>query len=135
MFSILGLLTGLLPALTSLANNITDLQKMKVKATSDNEIANINRQIEELHDKRQVLIAEAGSRVNAYMRGAITLIAMFPLAKIFVMDKTIGPFFGCVGKVVPASCDMFTTDALGTELWGVIGAIIGFYFLTTWKSK
>ena len=120
--------------LTQMANNITDLQKMKVKATSDHELAEINKQIEAVHDRRQVLIAEAGSRLNAFVRAGFTLLTFPVLAKILVWDKVVGPFVGCVGKD-PAGCAMFNTDALGTEIWAVIGAIIGFYFLTTWKNK
>jgi hypothetical protein len=64
MLSILGFITGLAPMLTQVANNITDLQKMKVKAQSDAEIQDINRRIEEAHDRRQILVAEAASRVG-----------------------------------------------------------------------
>jgi hypothetical protein len=134
MLSILGFITGLAPMLTQMANNITDLQKMKVKANSDHEIAEINSQIEAVHDRRQVLIAEAGSRLNAIMRAGFTLLTFPLLAKIFIWDKVVGPFVGCVGKD-PIGCNAFNTDALGTELWAVIGAIIGFYFLTTWNKK
>ena len=120
--------------LTQMANNITDLQKMKVKAQSDHEIAAINAQIEAVHDRRQVLIAEAGSRLNGIIRAGFTLLTFPVLAKVFVWDKVVGPFVGCVGKD-PVGCQMFNTDALGVELWSVIGAIVGFYFLTTWKTK
>jgi len=134
MLSILGFITGLAPMLTQMANNITDLQKMKVKAQSDHEIAAINAQIEAVHDRRQVLIAEAGSRLNGIIRAGFTLLTFPVLAKVFVWDKVVGPFVGCVGKD-PVGCQMFNTDALGVELWSVIGAIVGFYFLTTWKTK
>jgi len=134
MLSILGFITGLAPMLTQMANNITDLQKMKVKAQSDHELAAINSQIEAIHDRRQVLIAEAGSRLNAIVRAGFTLLTFPVLAKILIWDKVVGPFVGCVGKD-PIGCSMFNTDALGYEIWAVIGSIIGFYFLTTWKAK
>ena len=134
MLSILGFITGLAPMLTQMANNITDLQKMKVKAQSDHEIAAINAQIEAVHDRRQVLIAEAGSRLNGIVRAGFTLLTFPVLAKILIWDKVVGPFFGCVGKD-PVGCQIFNTDALGYEIWAVIGAIVGFYFLTTWNKK
>lgn len=134
MLSILGFITGLAPMLTQMANNITDLQKMKVKAASDHEIAQINSEIEAIHDRRQVLIAEAGNRLNGIMRFTLTLTTLPLLLKIMFFDKVVGPFFGCVGKD-PVGCQMFNTDALGYEIWAVIGSIIGFYFLTSWKNK
>ncbi len=134
MLSILGFITGLAPMLTQMANNITDLQKMKVKAQSDHEIAAINSQIEAIHDRRQVMIAEAGSRLNGVARFCFAALTFPVLAKILVWDKVVGPFFNCVGKD-PVGCQMFNTDALGYEIWAVIGSIIGFYFLTTWNKK
>jgi hypothetical protein len=134
MLSILGFITGLAPMLTQMANNITDLQKMKVKAASDHEIAQINSEIEAIHDRRQVLIAEAGSRLNGIARFCFAALTFPVLAKILFWDKVVGPFFKCVGKD-PIGCEMFNTDSLGVEIWGVIGAIVGFYFLTSWKNK
>lgn len=122
--------------LAQVANKITDLQIIKAKAQGDAQIKEIDRQIEEAHDKRQVLIAEAGSRINAGTRFLLTLLVIPPLAKVLVWDKTIGPFFGCVGKD-PAGCHIFNTDAFGTEIWALIAIIVGFYFVTTtkWTNK
>jgi hypothetical protein len=63
------------------------------------------------------LVAESGQRGNAWMRMFIAFGPAFCLNKIFIWDKALGGLTG--GR----------TDALDDNLWKVVAAVIGFYFL------
>lgn len=117
LFSVLGALTGLGGAIRDITSSITNLQIARVKAGTDAEKAALDAQIAEAHDRRAVLIAEAGSRINAIMRGLMAMPTVILLWKIEVYDKALGQWTG--GH----------TDALGSDLWTVITAIIAFYFV------
>lgn len=129
LFTILTTLTGLGGYFKSITDDLTNVQIAKVNATTEQEKADLSRQEQELHDKRAVLIAEAGSRINAIQRCLLAAGPTVVLLKLLVWDKSIGPFFGCVGHVPAGTCKMFTTDALDPNLWWVVTAVIGFYFL------
>ena len=135
LLSILGWVTGLAGPISQITNKILDLQKQKLDADTNVVKAKIDQEIELAHDRRQVLVAEAGSRVNAYVR---MLIALGPAAytfKLFFWDKTIGPFFGCVGKNTPDYCSIFRTDDINPWMAGTATAVIAFYFLYSWSKK
>jgi hypothetical protein len=142
MLSILGFITGLAPMLTQLANNITDLQKMKVKAQSDTELAQINKQIEEAHDRRQILVAEAASRIGIILNGGMRALMALPvvifLNKWLVWDKVVGSFAGCSGKTPVApldKCYTYVTDQLDANTWIVILGVCSFYFAYDFGSR
>lgn len=137
MFSItgiIGLITGLAGPLASLAGKLTDLQLAKVAAQSDHERMNIDAQISESHDRMMVLQAEAGNRLNAIMRFLLALGPMLFLNKVFIFDKVLGSFMGH-----SKTGDMWGTDALDSNLWGVVVAVLSFYFLydiaASWRRK
>ncbi len=137
---ILGFITGLAGPIASAVNNITDLKKIRAKADSDKELKQIDAEIRAVQERKAILIAEAGSRIagtiNACVRVAAALPAIAILWKL-AYDKIGSSFYGCVGKVIPAKielCKQFNTDALGTELAMLIAAVIGFFFLATWKK-
>ncbi|SRR5258705_10463985 len=133
--AILAFITGLAPAFFQFGSKLVDLQAAKVNAQSEEEKKRIDAQIEEVHDKRAVLVAEAGSRINGFMRFFLALGPAVILAKIYIWDKTIGPFNGCVGKIPLPGCEKFNTDALDPNLWWVVIAVIGFYFVTSMVKK
>ena len=131
---ILGFITGLAGPIAQVANNITDLNKMKVKAQSDTELAGINQKLEEAHDRKAVLIAEAGNRFLSVITGSCRLALTIPviviLNKLLTWDKAVGSWAGCAGdKGILPGCETFTTDKLDANMWWVIIAVIGFYFL------
>ena len=137
MLSILSFITGLAPALTSIWTSISDLQKTKIIAATDVEKAQIQAQINELHDKAQVLIAEAGSRFNSYVRLGLAIGPAAYITKIFLWDKVIGSFVGCNASE-SVYCTSFTTDALkDPNLWWIALTVVGFYFVTSsrWTNK
>lgn len=134
--SIIGLITGLGGPLLSLGNNIVELQKQKSDAKTQVAKAEIDAQVEALHDRRAVLIAEAGNRLanalNASMRFLLALGPLLVLSKILIWDKVVGSFKGCAGPAArPIDCATFRTDMLDTNLWWVITAVIAFYFIAS----
>lgn len=145
MLSILGFITGLAPMLTQIANNITDLQKLKVKAASDTELASINRQIEEAHDRRQILVAEAASRVGILLNGGMRFLMAVPVTaflwKWLLWDKVVGSYAHCaqgldkVNGVLQERCASFVTDPIDQNTWLILLGICGFYFAYDFGSK
>jgi hypothetical protein len=134
MLTILGWVTGLAGPIAQITNKILDLQKSKLDAETNVQKAKIDQEIELAHDRRMVLVAEAGSRINAYMRSLIALGPGLYLFKIFAYDKVIGSFLGC-NKDGGLSCPTFNTDPLDSNLWAVATAVVGFYFLASIFKK
>ncbi len=121
---ILGFVTGLAGPISNIAGKIVDLKSAKLIASNDLEKKQIDAQIEEAHDRKAILIAEAGDRLatmmNVGVRTAIGGSVAALLGKIFVWDKVVGSLYHCT--------DCFRTDPLDTNLWWVVFAVIGFYF-------
>jgi hypothetical protein len=138
---ILGFITGLAGPISLVVNKITDLKMARVTAQSDKERAEIDQQIEAVHDRKAVLIAEAGNRIagvlNAGTRMALAMPVIVVLWKLLVWDKTVGPFYGCAGSAgqITPGCEVFRTDILDPNLWYVVMIVSCFYFLATWKRK
>jgi len=117
MLAILGFLTGLAGPLATIAGKILDTKTALAQAQSNDEKNRLNAAIEELHAQQAVLVAEAGSRLNAIIRGLMAVPVMILLWKLLVYDKALGQWTG--GH----------TDPLGSDLWKVVTAVIAFYFL------
>ena len=132
MLTILGLITGLAGPLATLAGQITSLEQAKVAAQSDQERARIDAALQEAHDRRAVLVAEAGSRLNAIMRGLLAAGPTVYLMKIFIFDKVLGSFLGQTKSV-------FVTDPLDDNLCKVTLAVVAFYFVydmaDSWRGE
>jgi len=56
--------------------------------------------------------------------------------KFFAWDKTVGSLAGCAGEVgrTLAGCETFRTDALDANQWWVVIAVVGFYFLASFRK-
>lgn len=125
-------LLGLVDPVSKIVSKIIDLQTKKLDAATEQERIAINEEIEALKARRDVMIAEAGSRINPWMRAFIAIGPAAFLFKVFLLDKVVGPFIGCVGDTrAKAWCDPFTTDKLDDNLWLVVMSVIGFYLVTT----
>ena len=143
MFSILGLipsvltfLTGLGGTATSISKDLRDRELARTKAQSDKELRQIDAEIMAIHDRKDVLIAEAGSRLNATLRAAIAIGPAAYVFKYFFVDKFLGSLFICSGEVgKQASCAIFRTDGLNTEMAAVLTAVLAFYFLASTFGK
>ncbi len=138
--TILGVLTGLAGPISNIVSKISDLQTAKLQASTNIEKAKIDQQIEELHDKRAVLIAEAGSRLSSAMNATVRAVAaagpIAYVAKIFLWDKVIGSFVGCSASQEHFNvCTTFSTDPIDPMLWAVVTAVLGFYFVTSWVNR
>lgn len=101
---------------------LADAYKSKQNAQSEQERIAAEERISRLQSIRDVQVAEGGSRLNAAMRAFIALGPALYLFKIFVVDKIACPIIGLPGF----AC---RTDALDANLWEVVTAVIGFYFL------
>lgn len=117
LFTILGALTGLAGPIAQITGQLKDKQIAFRNADSADEKVRIQGEIEALHDRRAVLVAEAGSRLNAIIRGAMAVPVVILLWKLLVYDKALGEW------------THGHTDPLGADLWKVVAAVIAFYFL------
>lgn len=106
----------------SIASRIAAAYEARQKATTDTEKLAAEERIKTLEARRDVLVAESGSCLNALMRAALATPVAIILWKIFVFDKALGQWTGG------------TTDALSPELWHVVMIVIGFYFLSETAS-
>ena len=130
MFSITGiiaLITGLAGPLASAYAKTKDLEMARIAAGTETEKAAFDAQIALSHDRAQVIVAEAGSRLNAIIRGALAFGPMVYLNKLYVWDKVIGSFAGYTQ-------DIFTTDPLDEKLWTVVTVVLSFYFMSDMVS-
>src|SRR5262245_35134751 len=98
--SILTFLTGLGGVAKYITGRIADLKIEQVKADSNVQRQQITAEIEALHDRRAVLVAEAGTRIGALLNAIARGILAAPAAAILwklAYDHVVGPFYGCVG--------------------------------------
>ncbi len=117
--SILGAIFGALNPIEAITKSITSAYIERQKATTDIEKIAADERIRTLEQRRAVLVAEAPtSRLNQIVRAGFSVPPMLLLAKIYLWDKMLGEW--TQGR----------TDALDDNLWKVIAATIGFYFLT-----
>ena len=122
MLSLIGSAFSLLPGLFTTVNGITSAisnERLKlIQATTDQQKIASEERISSLQAKRDVMIAESSSsKLNAIIRACIGGSVAFLLAKLYIFDKALGQW------------TMGHTDALDPNLWNVITATIGFYFL------
>lgn len=101
----------------TIANRLAAAYEAREKARTDKERIAADERIKTLEARRDVLVAEAGNRVNGWMRAALALPVAIILWKVFVYDKALGQW------------THGSTDALSPELWQVVMIVIGFYFL------
>lgn len=118
IWSLLNLIPGLFTTVNGITSAITNEKINLAKSqTEEDKIASEER-IASLQAKRDVLIAESGSsKINAIIRAVIGGSVAFVLAKIYVWDKALGTWTS--GH----------TDPLDPNLWNVVMATIGFYFV------
>lgn len=98
----------------TIATKIAAAYEARQKAVTDTQKIQADERIKTLEARRDVMVAEAGSPINAVIRAGIAIGPMLYLLKIFVWDKVLG---------------LGSTDALSSELWEVVKATLAFYFL------
>lgn len=114
--TVLGWLTGL--PLGSISKDLSSAYQAYLKTQSDTEKQASLERIDALAERSKVLVAEAWSRINMVVRTTLALPVVVVLWKIILYDKALGQWTG--GH----------TDSLSPELWWVVDAVIGFYFLS-----
>lgn len=126
-----GLITGAFGTINNITNAISNEKIVGINAKTDQERIESQERVNTLQLRRDVLIAEAGSKLNQRIRAALAAGPAVLLLKLFVWDKVVGSFMGCAGKAGnAASCVTFNTDPLDPNLWNVVMVVLGFYFLS-----
>lgn len=101
----------------TIADRLAAAYEARERAKSDKERIAADERIKALQAKRDVLVAESGTRVNGWMRAALASPVAIILWKVLVYDKALGQW------------THGSTDELSPELWQVVMIVIGFYFL------
>lgn len=115
---LLSLIPGLFNTINGITSAIANERIKQINAKTEQEKIASQERINSLQAKRDVLVAESGrSNINAIIRGSIGASVAFLLGKIFIWDKALGDW------------TQGHTDPLDANLWNVIMATIGFYFV------
>lgn len=111
----ISFLIGLIDPISRIAGKIADYKIAAQNAQTDRERLAADERVKSLEARRDVMVAEGSlSRLNIFMRFFLALGPAVYLNKIFIWDKVLG-----WGR----------TDALDSNLWGIVVAVVGFYFL------
>lgn len=119
MFSIATLLS-FLPSAFKLTEQIVDWQKKKIDATTEQAKIEADEHIKTLQARRDVMVAEAGSKLNATVRLIFAIPFALYIWKLVVWDKLLG---------------LGSTDPLSPMLENVMWTVVGFYFLQWTVSR
>lgn len=111
---ILGLLTSVVAPLSSIAGKIADAKVAAAQAATDKERIHADERVATLEARKAVMIAESGSRINAWIRASFALPFVIYNGKLILWDKVLA---------------LGSTDPLSAELFQIELACIGFYFL------
>jgi hypothetical protein len=110
----LGTILALLNPIAAVVKELASERVALTNATTEQQRIESQERITALQARRDVLIAESGSRWNALMRFLLALGPMIYLNKIFIWDKVL---------------QRGSTDSLTADLWHVALTVVGFYFL------
>ena len=113
-FAIFSLVGGWLNPIAKISQNIADVKIQLSKADTDEKKIESQERLGMLEARKQVMIAESGSRINAWIRAGFALPFVIYNAKLILWDKVLG---------------LGATDGLSTELFQIEIACISFYFL------
>jgi hypothetical protein len=116
MMTILAAIFKFFDPIARITDKIVDLQIKKADAKTEQERIAADERTKALEARRDVMIAEGpvAGFLNAGMRFALAFGPACFLLKVFVWDKVL---------------KLGSTDALDVNLWQVVIAVIGFYFL------
>jgi hypothetical protein len=113
LFSVFGFLKG---PLAKLGDQIVEAKRNQLATENDWERLVLDERLGQLKARRDVLLAEATSPINTWIRVLFALPFTIYLWKLIVWDKVLG--WGA-------------TDGLSSTLDGIMWTVIGFYFLDT----
>lgn len=112
-----GFLTAILPFVDPIAritDKIVDLRAKRLNAETEQKKIQADEDVAVLQARRDVLISESGSKINALIRIAFAFPCAVYINKLIIWDKVLG--WG-------------STDNLSDNLWWIVMVVIGFYFV------
>ncbi len=112
--AVLSFALSLIDPISRIAGKIADAKVELAKAQTDQDRIKSAERVAALESRRDVMMAESGSRINALIRAAFALPFVIYNAKLILWDKVLG---------------LGSTDQLSQELFYVEMACISFYFL------
>lgn len=98
----------------TIATKIAAAKEAQAKALTDQQKIAADERVKALEARRDVMAAEAGAPINAFIRAGFALPFVIYNAKLILWDKVLG--WG-------------VTDPLSDQLFQIELAAIGFYFL------
>lgn len=104
----------------TIAGQIAEAWKAREQAKTDAEKVAADERIKTLEMRRDVLVAESGSRINAFLRLLFVVPVALYVGKLFVWDKVLG---------------LGVTDPLSPMMEGIMWTVIGFLFLDNTAGK
>lgn len=117
--SLLSFIPGLFNTVNGITNAIANERLKLIQAKSDKDKIDSQERISQLEMQRQILLAKTGHWETRLMTFAFGVGPAVLLTKIYIWDKALG------------SWTNGHTDPLDQNLWYVITAQIGFYFLAS----
>jgi hypothetical protein len=109
----MGFLAWLNP-LNAIVKGLSDAYVARQNAQTDQDRIAADERIKALEARRNVLIAESGTRINSLIRAGFAFPFVVYNAKLVLWDKVLA---------------LGSTDSLSAELFQIELACIGFYFL------
>jgi hypothetical protein len=114
MFGILGFLLKFIDPISAITKQIADAFIAQTNAQTEQEQIKAKIDIAALQAKQAVLISEARTPINQFVRLALTFPACAFLWKVIIWDKLLG--WG-------------VTDGLSQNLWYYVFMVLSFYFV------
>lgn len=132
---LLGLIPGLFSTVNGITNAIANERLALITAKTDQERIAAQENISVLQTRRDALIAKKSPMTELIM----FILALGPgviLLKFFAWDKTMGSLYGCArtDALFDPYCASFRTDPLDANQWWVVIAVVGFYFLASFRK-
>jgi hypothetical protein len=109
-----GFILGLFDPISKIVAAIADAKVKLANAQTDQERIHAQERVDTLSARKDVLVAESGTRINSLIRAGFALPFVIYNAKLVLWDKVLA---------------LGSTDGLSPELFQVEVACIGFYFL------
>jgi hypothetical protein len=111
---VIPILLALINPIAGIATEIAKYKTVALSATTDRARIEAEERVDALQARRDVMVAESGSRINLFIRAGFTLPFVVYNAKLIIWDKVLS---------------LGSTDPLSADLYHVQLAVIGFYFL------
>lgn len=121
--SLLSLIPGLFNTVNNITNAIANERLKLIQAKTDKEKIDSQERITTLEKQRQILLAKSGQWETRLIMFALGVGPTILLSKIYVWDKAFGQWTNG------------STDKLDDNLWWIIIAQVGFYFLASVFKK